>query len=66
MTIQQKIAKETGTKVTDWELIDGPDSGVGCDYYFRHRITHEEVYVNNDQGWVTISYPDSQETFFNP
>jgi len=66
MNIQQKIAKETGTKVTDWEPIDGPDSGTGCDYYFRHKETREEIYVNDDQGYVTISYPDAQETFFNP
>ena len=35
--------------------INGPDSGVGVDYWFKHRTTGAEAYANLDQDHLTIS-----------
>ena len=52
------IAEETGTNASSWELIDGPDSGTGIDYWVKNKDTGMEVYVNIDQEEVSISYSD--------
>lgn len=58
MNYLKKIAEETGTKQSSWCLIDGPDSGVGIDYWVRNKDTGMEANINIDQGEVTISYSD--------
>ncbi len=45
----------TGSILEDWEGLDGPDSGVGVDYWFRQRETGAEAYANLDQDHLTIS-----------
>ena len=54
-SILQKLAILTYTREDDWEALDGPDSGVGVDYWFRHRTTGAEAYANLDQDHLTIS-----------
>ena len=54
-SILQKLAFLTHTLEGDWEDLDGPDSGVGVDYWFRHRTTGAEAYANLDQDHLTIS-----------
>jgi hypothetical protein len=49
------LASVTDTVPGDWEDLDGPDSGVGLDYWYRHRITRAEAYLNLDQDHLTIS-----------
>ena len=49
------LASVTGTRARDWQSLDGPDSRVGVDYWFRHRKTGQEAYVNLDQDHLTIS-----------
>ena len=39
----------------DWESLDSPDSGVGVDYWYRHRGTGQEAYLNLDQYHLAIS-----------
>lgn len=48
-----KIARATGSRCQDWEGRDGPDSGVGVDYWFEHTDGCT-AYVNVDQGEVSI------------
>jgi hypothetical protein len=50
----QVLASVTHTSADDWKTLDGPDSGVGVDYWYRHRGTGEEAYLNLDQGHLTI------------
>ena len=54
-SVLQKLAFLTHTHEEDWEDLDGPDSGVGVDYWFRHRTTGAEAYANLDQDHLTIS-----------
>jgi len=49
------LASVTHTSADDWESLDGPDSGVGVDYWYRHRGTAKEAYLNLDQYHLTIS-----------
>ena len=49
------LASVTATSADDREDLDGPDSGVGVDYWYRHRTTGSEAYLNADQDHLTIS-----------
>lgn len=42
------------TQRADWELINGPDSGTGVDYWLVNG-DGEEANVNDDQGFVSIA-----------
>ena len=53
--ILQILATLTDTKADDWEIIDGPDSGCGIDYWLRHEKSGREAYANLDQEYLTIS-----------
>jgi hypothetical protein len=52
------LASVTQTLVDDWEDLDGPDSGVGVDSWYRHCGTGKEAYLNLDQDHLTISVGD--------
>ncbi|MGO8925668.1 MAG: hypothetical protein ACLQU3_02055 [Limisphaerales bacterium] len=49
------LASVTHTSADDWESLDGPDSGVGVDYWYRHRGSGAEAYLNRDQDHLSIS-----------
>jgi hypothetical protein len=49
------LASVTHTSADDWESLDGPDSGVGVDYWYLHRGTSKEAYLNLDQDHLIIS-----------
>jgi len=51
-------ASVTGTVETDWEILDGSDSGVGVDFWYRHRGSRAEAYLNPDQVRPTNSVND--------
>jgi hypothetical protein len=61
--ILQKLASLTHTHEDDWEDLDGPDSRVGVDYWFRHRTTGAEAYANLDQDHLTISVEGGKSWF---
>lgn len=48
-TYEQLLADLTGTRPEEWKIHDGPDSGMGVDYYFRHPRCGV-VFINYDQG----------------
>ncbi len=50
----------TGTVATDWEVLDGPDSGVGVDFWYRRRGSGSEAHLNLDQDHLTISADDNK------
>ena len=54
-TILQILATITNTKADDWEILNGPESGFGIDYWFRNRKTGVEAYANLDQEHVRLS-----------
>ena len=54
------LTSVTHTSADDWESLDGPDSGVGVDYWYRHHGTGEEAYLNLDQDHLTISVGDQR------
>lgn len=54
LSIREQLAAATNTSSKYWEDLDGPDSGVGVDYWFRDRRTGAEAYVNVDQNHLTI------------
>jgi hypothetical protein len=54
------LASVTHTSADDWESLDGPDSGVGVDYWYRHRGTGKEAYLNLDQHHLTVSVGDQR------
>ena len=55
MSILRELCKQTGTKSKDWEELDGPETGVGVERWFRNKKTGEEAYCCDDQGDITIS-----------
>ena len=54
MKALDELCRKTGTRSDEWEFLDGPDSGVGVDYWLKHQPTGREAYVNDDQGHVTV------------
>lgn len=56
------LSRILGGRPSSWESFDGPDSGVGVDYFYRNK-QGKEVYINLDQTHVTIS--DEEETHFS-
>ena len=52
------LAKLTNTRPSSWESTDGPETRCGVDYYFVHRRSQSEAYINCDQGYVTITVDD--------
>lgn len=54
-SITKAVAEYTGTRARDWELIGGPDSRCGVDYWLRHKTTKQEAYANDDQGYISVS-----------
>ena len=49
------LASVTHMSAEDWEDLDGPDSSVGVDYWYSHRGSGAEAYLNCDQDHLTIS-----------
>ena len=41
------------TGIGEWKEVNGPDSGVGLDYWYR--AGNHDAYVNIDQGFMTVS-----------
>jgi hypothetical protein len=54
------LASVTHTSADNWETLGGPDSGVGVDYWYRHRGTGKEAYLNRDQDHLTISVDEEK------
>ena len=48
------------TGISGWKEVNGPDSGVGLDYWYR--AGNHEAYINLDQGHMTVS--GDQEVVF--
>lgn len=46
------LCKQTNTKSKDWEQLDHPASGVGTEYWYRHKENNQEAYICIDQGEV--------------
>lgn len=57
--VLKAVASATGTKQKDWELINGPESGCGVDYWLRHKKTGQQAYANDDQGYVSVEVLDA-------
>lgn len=55
MGIKKQVAAQTGTREKDWEFIDGPETGVGVEYWLYNEKEDLEAYVCDDQGVVSIS-----------
>ena len=58
MDLTTMIAERTGTEAVDWEEFDGPESGVGVDYWYGHKELGWQAYVVVDQDDVSISVTD--------
>lgn len=52
--IKKEVAKYTNTHKSEWQFIDGPDTGVGVEYWLRNKKTEQEAYVCVDQNCVSI------------
>lgn len=52
---RKAIAEQTDTVYYDWDYIDGPETGVGIEQWFRNKHTGQEAYVCEDQGVLTVS-----------
>lgn len=48
-----ELCKQTNTVASEWEAIDGPETGVGVESWWRH-VDGREAYVCNDQGHITV------------
>lgn len=52
------------TRIKAWHEEDGPSSGCGLDYWYRHW-KYGLVYINVDQGWVKITLCESSEVIYD-
>lgn len=59
--IKKALIEQAGGSEEDWEYMEGPDSGVGVDYWFYNDATGQEAYVNVDQGEYTVEVMDGDE-----
>lgn len=55
LSVRERLAAATNTLAKDWEQLYGSDSGVGIDYWYRHRQTRAEAYANIHQGHLRIA-----------
>ena len=60
MDLPAMIAERTGTQAADWEEFDGPESGVGVDYWYGHKDLGWQAYVVVDQDDISISVTDAE------
>lgn len=60
---QGLLAALTDTRAKAWHEEDGPDSGCGLDYWYRHW-SYGLVYINVDQGQVKISQCYTDEVLY--
>ncbi len=58
-----QLCDETDTEPEDWEPMDGPTTGVGEEYWYRHH-DGREAYICDDQTDITVevSHPTDRET----
>jgi hypothetical protein len=45
----------TNTDPEEWEPANGPESGMGNDSYYIHPNTNQEVWINEDQDYITVA-----------
>jgi hypothetical protein len=49
------LSELTNTDPEEWEPSDGPESGMGVDSYYVNPNTNQEVWINEDQDYITIA-----------
>jgi hypothetical protein len=49
------IAELTNSEPEEWEVTEGPTSGLGEDFFFCHAVDGREVWINIDQDYITIT-----------
>jgi hypothetical protein len=54
--MKQYLAERTHAQQTDWELIDGPESGVGIERWYRNIKTGQEAYAVDNNGAISVSF----------
>ena len=54
MKALDELCRATGTRVHEWDFLDGPTSGCGVDYWLKHKPTGKVACVNDDQGHITL------------
>jgi hypothetical protein len=58
----RELMDQTDTEADEWESMDGPQTGVGTEYWYRHIYDGREAYVVDDQGAITIEVSDPKES----
>jgi hypothetical protein len=53
MDIKKLVAERSDTHLVDWEFMNGPETGVGTEYWLYNDEAGLEAYVCVDQGQVT-------------
>lgn len=61
MPILKQLCEDTNTNAEDWESMDGPETGVGIERWYRHK-DGKEAYTVDDQGSFTIEVTDPSES----
>jgi hypothetical protein len=56
----QVVASLTHSSADYWESLDGPDSGVGADNWYRHGGSGADAYLSPDQDHLTVSVADQR------
>ena len=56
----RKLCTETGTNSDEWTPTDGPSTGVGTEYWYRHK-DGRTAYVCDDQGRITVELHPAEE-----
>lgn len=49
------LSELTNTEPEEWEPTNGPDSGMGIDTYYLNTSTNQEVWINEEQDYITIA-----------
>ena len=58
--IAQLLKRATGTS-EGWEEMEGPETGVGVEYWYYHAGSGYEAYVVDDQGHLTVEVSSRED-----
>lgn len=50
---------QTGSQPSDWEPTNGPETGVGVERWYVHKVDGRDAYTVDDQGAITVSVSDT-------
>ena len=65
-TAFEALCQQTNTVAADWELTNGPETGVGFERRYLHKGDAREAYTVDDQGVFTVEVSEPSQERVRP